>query len=70
MFYHNHRRFKAGKRKGKTPYEILTGRSQTKDWLDLLIETYEEKRALKIINQWSEHLTHVNLSRYCIKNHA
>jgi hypothetical protein len=47
MFYHNHRRYKAGKRKGKTPYEILTGQAQTKDWLDLLIETYEEQQALK-----------------------
>jgi hypothetical protein len=24
MFYHNHRRYKAGKRKGKTPMELLT----------------------------------------------
>jgi len=47
MFYHNHRRYNAGKRKGKTPYEILTGQAQTKDWLDLLMETYEEKQALK-----------------------
>jgi len=38
MFYHNHRRYVAGKRKGKTPIEILMGRKQEKDWLDLLIE--------------------------------
>jgi len=43
----NHRRYNAGKRKGKTPYEILTGQAQTKDLLDLLMETYEEKQALK-----------------------
>lgn len=47
MHYHNHRRYNAGKRKGKTPYEILTDQPQTKDWLDLLIETYEEKQAQK-----------------------
>jgi hypothetical protein len=38
MFYHNHRRYVAGKRKGKIPIEILTGRKQEKDWLELLIE--------------------------------
>jgi hypothetical protein len=38
MFYHNHRRFCAGKRKGKTPFEILTGKTQDKDWVDLLLE--------------------------------
>ncbi|MBA7541087.1 hypothetical protein ES705_33394 [subsurface metagenome] len=38
MFYHNHRRYVAGKRKGKTPIEIFTGRKQEQDWLELLIE--------------------------------
>jgi hypothetical protein len=47
MFYHNHRRYKAGKREGKTPYEILTGKTQTKYWLDLLMEIYEEQQTLK-----------------------
>jgi hypothetical protein len=47
MFYHNHRRYKAGKREGKTPYEILTGQTQTKYWLDLLMEIYEEQQTLK-----------------------
>ncbi len=37
MAYHNHRRFKAGERKGKTPFELLTGRKQDKDWLDLIL---------------------------------
>ena len=37
MFYHNHRRYKAGKRKGKTPMEILTGKKQEKDWISLLL---------------------------------
>ena len=33
MFYHNHRRYLAGKRKGKTPLEILTGETQKEDWI-------------------------------------
>jgi predicted transport protein len=38
MFYHNHRRFKAGKRKAKTPMELFTGQIQNEDWLDLLLK--------------------------------
>jgi hypothetical protein len=38
MFYHNHKRFLAGKRKGKTPWEIATGKKQEKEWLELLLE--------------------------------
>lgn len=37
MAYHNHRRFKAGERKGTTPFEILTGVKQEKDWIDLVL---------------------------------
>jgi hypothetical protein len=36
MFYHNHRRYHAGKRKGKTPMALLTGKPQKKDWITLL----------------------------------
>lgn len=43
MFYHNHRRYKYGKRKGKTPNEILTGAKQEKDWIELLFDIVEEK---------------------------
>ena len=43
MFYHNHRRYKAGKRKGQTPMEILTGKKQKKDWIELLFDVIEEK---------------------------
>jgi len=43
MFYHNHRRYTAGKRKGKTPVEILSGNMQNKDWLHLLFEIVEKK---------------------------
>jgi hypothetical protein len=42
MFYHNHRRYSAGKRKGKTPMEILTGEKQPKDWLELLFKEIEK----------------------------
>jgi hypothetical protein len=44
MFYHNHRRYKAGKRKGKTPMEIFTGKKQDKDWIDLLLDIVEKKK--------------------------
>ena len=43
MFYHNHRRYNAGKRAKKTPMEILTGKPQEKDWLELLFQLIEEK---------------------------
>ena len=43
MFYHNHRRYINGKRKNKTPFEILTGKKQEKDWLELIIDIVEEK---------------------------
>jgi hypothetical protein len=46
MFYHNHRRYKAGKRKGKTPVEILTGEIQKKDWLELLMERVKDDDVL------------------------
>jgi hypothetical protein len=39
MFYHNHRRYRSGERAQKTPYEILSGRKQEKDWMELLFET-------------------------------
>ena len=40
-FYHNHRRYSAGKRKGKTPMEILTKESQDKGWIELLTDFIE-----------------------------
>jgi len=43
MFYHNHRKYRAGKRKGYSPMELLTGKTQQKDWLDLLMEHIQEK---------------------------
>jgi len=44
-FYHNHRVYKRGKRAGKIPMEILTGKKQEKDWIELLIEEIESKEA-------------------------
>jgi len=43
MFYHNHRRYRAGKRKGKTPMELLTHTKQERDWIELLVEEIESK---------------------------
>ena len=42
MFYHNHRRYKAGKRKGYTPMELFMGTPQELDWLDRLFEEIEK----------------------------
>jgi hypothetical protein len=38
MFYHNHRRYKSGRRQGKAPIELLTGEALQGDWIDLLIQ--------------------------------
>ena len=43
MHYHNHRRYIDGKRKGKTPIEILTGKKQEKDWIELIFDIVEQK---------------------------
>ena len=37
-FYHNHRKYVQGKRKGFSPMELLTGQKQDEDWLDLLLQ--------------------------------
>ena len=42
MFYHNHRRYKSGKRQGKAPIELLTGEALQGDWVDLLIQHKQE----------------------------
>jgi len=43
MFYHNHRRYRDGVRKGKTPMEILTGEEQSQDWISILFGIIKEK---------------------------
>jgi hypothetical protein len=42
MFYHNHRRYKSGRRKGKAPIELLTGEALQTDWVDLFIQHKQE----------------------------
>jgi hypothetical protein len=36
MFYHNHRRYKSGRRQGKAPIELLTGKPLEMPWWELL----------------------------------
>jgi hypothetical protein len=36
MFYHNHRRYKSGKRQGQAPIELLLGKSLEAPWWELL----------------------------------
>ena len=38
MFYHNHHRYKSGKRKGKAPIKLLTGEPLQHGWLELLLQ--------------------------------
>ncbi|MHC4230696.1 MAG: transposase [Planctomycetota bacterium] len=38
MFYHNHRRYKSGKRQGKAPIELLTGKPLQAPWWELLLQ--------------------------------
>ncbi len=38
MFYHNHRRYKSGKRKGKAPLELLTGEPLQGQWWELITQ--------------------------------
>ncbi|MBF0257837.1 MAG: hypothetical protein HQK62_03190 [Desulfamplus sp.] len=45
MFYHNHRRYRSGERAHRTPWEILSGRKQEKDWLTLLFEAIGDNNA-------------------------
>jgi len=45
MFYHNHRRYKGGRRQGKAPIELLTGEALQGDWVDLLIQHKREADA-------------------------
>src|SRR4029434_1925361 len=41
MFYHNHRRYKSGKRQGKAPIELLTGKPLEADWIELFMHEGE-----------------------------
>ena len=45
MFYHNHRRYKSGKREGKAPLELLTGTSLEAEWWELLLQQVTREEA-------------------------
>ena len=45
MFYHNHRRYKSGKRKGQAPLELLTGKSLDAEWWALLLQQVTREEA-------------------------
>jgi hypothetical protein len=42
MFYHNHRRYKSGKRQGKAPIELLTGEALEAHWVELVLQHTQE----------------------------
>jgi hypothetical protein len=46
MFSHNHRRYKSGKRQGKAPIELLTGKPLEAPWWELLRQQINTKRSV------------------------
>src|SRR5712691_12014407 len=42
MFYHNYHRYKSGKRQGKAPIELLTGKPLEAQWWELLLQHIRE----------------------------
>src|ERR671919_91301 len=46
MFYHNHRRYKSGKRQGKAPIELLTGKPLEAPWWELLHQQIHTERGI------------------------
>jgi hypothetical protein len=46
MFYHNHRRYKSGKRQGKAPIELLTGEPLEAPWWELLCRQVNTEHGL------------------------
>lgn len=47
MYCHNHRIYKRGKRKGKSPIELLTGKKSEVDWKQGIIDLATKNRLLK-----------------------
>jgi hypothetical protein len=45
MFYHNHRRYKSGKRKGQAPLELLSGEAFEAEWWALLLQQVTREEA-------------------------
>ena len=46
MFYQNHRRYKSGKRQGKAPIELLTGKPLEAPWWELLLQQINTEQGL------------------------
>jgi len=46
MFYHNHRRYKSGKRQGKAPIELLTGKPLDAPWWELLLHQVNPEQGI------------------------
>jgi hypothetical protein len=46
MFYHNHRRYKSGKRQGKAPIELLTGTPLEAPWWELLLQQVNPEQGI------------------------
>src|SRR6266852_1335339 len=46
MFYHNHRRYKSGKRQGKAPIALLTGKPMEAPWWELLCQRVTTEQAV------------------------
>src|SRR5712691_5997815 len=46
MVYHNHRRYKSGKRQGKAPIELLTGEPLEAPWWELLCRQVNTEHGL------------------------
>src|SRR5207245_2476413 len=46
MFYHNHRRYKSGKRQGKAPIALLTGKPLEASWWELLRQQVNTKQGV------------------------
>jgi len=46
MFYHTHRRSKSGKRQGKAPIELLTGKPLRAPWWELLLQQVKTKQGV------------------------
>jgi hypothetical protein len=46
MFYHNHRRYKSGKRQGKAPIELLTGKPLDAPWWELLLQQINPEQGI------------------------
>jgi hypothetical protein len=44
MFYHNHHRYKSGKRQGKAPIELLTGKPLEAQWWELLLQQVKSEQ--------------------------